>query len=180
MWQNTSIHVYRHNLSTTVIVPSVIPLIVVKNNSCSTIKVLLRLCVTEKLCNSLSFFFCPPLYGTDQQIFFGCFIDFEIKNFFSLGRLINVYISNVIEVVLWDLCDPWYVMCFSLFKVTSIYSISNSTRKRDSKTRWKVDIEDSTVKSSKNREIELISKKWEEKSKQCCSKDEINWYTMWK
>ena len=42
------------------------------------------------------------------------------------------------------------------------------------------DIEDSTVQGSKNREIELISRKCEEKSKTGCWKDDSDWYILWK
>ena len=71
------------------------------------------------------------------------------------------------EDVICDAFDSCHTMCFSLFTLTSIYSIHKITKIRNSETLNKMesDTEDSTVQCSKDREIELISRKVSRKRK---------------
>ena len=58
--------------------------------------------------------------------------------FFSLDLLKDVFVTNVFQNVIYDACDSYNAMCFTLLTVTNTHSIRKTTKVRNSKTAWKV------------------------------------------
>ena len=81
----------------------------------------------------------------------------------SLDTRNKVCITNILEDVICDGCDPCNAMCFILFTVTSIHNFGKYTKIRNLKKRWKVT---QKIQGSKEREINLISLKKNEKDVQ--------------
>ena len=113
-----------------------------------------------------------------SRVHFGTFSTFacNVKSFTTAltkngGILLDisekVCITMFFEDVICDAFNYCHTMCFSLFTLTSIYSIHKITKIRNSETLNKMegDTEDSTVQCSKDREIELISRKVSRKRK---------------
>ena len=67
-------------------------------------------------------------------------------------------------------------MCFSLFLVTSIHSIQNSAKDKYSEARWKVTQKIQLFVTQKTGKLDWKVKRPKKK----CSKEETDWYTMWK
>ena len=76
-------------------------------------------------------------------------------------------LASVFQDVICHACDPCHAMCFNLLTVISIHSIHKITKIRNSETLNKMedDTKDSTVQSSKDRGIQLISRKFLRKRK---------------
>ena len=73
---------------------------------------------------------------------------------------LKVCITNILEEVICYAYDPCNAMCFTLFTITSVHNIWKITKIRNSETRCKTTQKaDSTVQGSKDREIELLSRK---------------------
>ena len=47
---------------------------------------------------------------------------------YFIGHIKKVCVTNVIEDVIFDACDPCHAMCFFLFTVTNIHSIHKITK----------------------------------------------------
>ena len=79
----------------------------------------------------------------------------------SLDTSKKICVTNVFEDVICDPCDPCHAICFFLFTVTSIHSIHKITKMRNLQTLNKMesDAEDSSLRGSKDRKIEMISRK---------------------
>ena len=108
---------------------------------------LLRLRVTEKTLQlPLYFFFfsfSPVLLGSFTIMFYLCLSRLQPKKrmtsfkHFALDTLKKHSVTNIPVIATYDAYARWDAMCFSLFKVTSIHSISK--RIRDSKLRNKIE-----------------------------------------
>ena len=85
----------------------------------------------------------------------------------SLDTSKRVCVTNVFQDVICSACNKCNAMCFFSSKVTSIHSIHKITKIRNSETLKKMegDTEDSPVQDSKDKEIQLISRKVSRKGK---------------
>ena len=72
-------------------------------------------------------------------------------------------------------CIPWHAICFSLFTVT-IHSYQQRTRISE-KFRNKIE-DDRIFKAKKRKKSSWLAKKSENKEKERCSKNQIDYYTM--
>ena len=81
----------------------------------------------------------------------------------SLDTRNKVCITNIFEDVICDGCDPCNAMCFILLAVTIFHNIGKYTKIRNSKKKWKGT---QKIQGSKEREIDLISLKKNEKDVQ--------------
>ena len=88
----------------------------------------------------------------------------------------KISLASVFQDVIGHACYPCHAMCFNLLTVIiSIHSIHKITKIRNSETLNKMedDTKDSTVQSSKDRGIELISRKVLRKRKKRHLKEQI-------
>ena len=78
---------------------------------------------------------------------------------FKLDSSKKVCPSNICEVLICDVCDPWQIICFSFFTVTGNQHSQHPKKykKIEKQDDGERDTEDSTVQGSKDRGMELIS-----------------------
>ena len=100
----------------------------------------------------------------------------------SLDTSKKICVTNVLEDVICDACDPCNAMCFNYSRYSAFTALTASKKLQKSDTwkqdgSWSGDTEDLTIQGLKDREIDLISRKvWRKKKR--FSKEEIDWYAM--
>ena len=127
----------------------------------------------KKLCNCPSSFFL--LLGQTAKSSFNELLPRKRETkiwLISLATQKKVCVTNVLEDVIYDACDPCNVMCFTLLIVTIIHNIGKCTKIRNSKKRWKVT---QKIQGPKEREIDLISRNVWRKMKKMLKRR--NWLT---
>ena len=73
----------------------------------------------------------------------------------------KVCVTNLFHDLICNACDPCHAMCFFFFTVARIQGIHKITKTRNSEilNKMKGHTEDSTVQGSKDREMEMMSRK---------------------